>query len=166
MTSTSPTGTSTSCSTIADEIETALSVGPLPGPVPAASEVLHRGAERLGWRNDEIPRWMTYPDGQPGVRQSMTRTYLPRAADAGARLLVGHRVERIERRGAGATGVRVRGAAGATTVKARYVFVCGGAIQTPALLQRSGLARRHRPHARRPPDGQARRPLPGRGQRR
>jgi len=124
--------------TIADEIETALSVGRLPGPVPAASEVLHRGAERLGWRNEEIPRWMTYPDGQPGVRQSMTRTYLPRAADAGARLLVGHRVERIERRGAGATGVRVRGSSGATTVKARYVFVCGGAIQTPALLQRSG----------------------------
>src|SRR6185312_8761925 len=61
-----------------------------------------------------------------------------RAARAGARLLVGHRVERIARVGAAATGVRVRGAGGVHTVRARSVIVCGGAIQTPALLQRSG----------------------------
>ena len=126
---------------IADEVEAALSVGPLPGRAPAASELLRRGAARLGWRHDEIPRWMTYPSGDPerGERQSMTRTYLPRAAHAGAQLLVGHRAERIERRGPQAATVHLRGPEGPSTVDAAHVIVCGGAIQTPALLQRSGL---------------------------
>lgn len=128
---------------IADEVEAALSVGPLPGPAPAASEVLHRGADRLGWRNDEIPRWMTYPAGDRGAgqRQSMTRTYLPRAAAAGARLLVGHRAERIERTGDRAVAVHLTGAGGPGRVDAEHVIVCSGAIQTPALLQRSALRR-------------------------
>lgn len=126
---------------IADEVETDLSVGPLPGAPPAASEVLHRGADALGWRNDEIPRWMTYPSGEvtSGRRQSMTRTYLPRATAAGARLLLGHRVARIERTGADAVAVHLTGPAGPRRVAADHVIVCGGAIQTPALLQRSGL---------------------------
>src|SRR4051794_37103036 len=128
---------------IADEVEVALSVGPLPGPPPAASEVLHRGAERLAWRNDEIPRWMTYPTGDlaGGRRQSMTRTYLPRAMTAGAMLLVGHRAERIERLGPTSAAVHLSGPDGLRRIDADHVFVCGGAIQTPALLQRSGLRR-------------------------
>ena len=48
----------------------------------------HRGRARscasapsgMGWRHDEIPRWMTYPErgnAVDGKRQSMTETYLP-----------------------------------------------------------------------------------------
>ena len=103
-------------------------------------------------------------------RRSMTETYLPRATTAGARLAVGQRVDRlvVERRAgaAVATAAIVSDRAGATSrIRFGTVIVCGGAIQTPALLQRSGLGRRLGAHPRRPSDRQARRPLRRRGQR-
>ncbi len=70
----------------------------VPGAHTAASEKLRLGAERMGWRHDEIPRWMTYPErgsAVDGKRQSMTETYLPRAQRAGARVLVEHRLDRL-----------------------------------------------------------------------
>ncbi len=128
---------------IADEVERALHVTALPGPATPASDVLRRGAAALGWRHSEIPRWMTYPaSGDPagGARQSMTRTYLPRAVAAGARIVVDCRVERLRHTSRGVRAEVVHeGRPG--TVDARHVFVCAGAIQTPALLQRSGLHR-------------------------
>lgn len=129
---------------VCDEVEHELSVQTLPGPPIPASAALARGAARLGWATDEIPRWMTYrgTDVASGRRQSMSVTYLPRAWRAGARLLAGHRAERIGRSGR-AIDVLLRDRAGTPlTVRCGAVFVCGGAIQTPALLQRSGW--RHR----------------------
>lgn len=129
---------------IADEVEAALDVSFVPGQASAQSQVLSRGAARLGWRHGEIPRWMRYADdgGRSGQRRSMTVTYLPRAVDAGARLAVGCRVSRLERNGARSGTAHVRRADGSTsTIEFGDVFVCGGAIQTPALLQRSGLRR-------------------------
>ena len=131
---------------IADEVELALNVTTVPGSPTPASEMLRRGAAALGWRHSEIPRWMTYPpggDAPTGKRQSMTRTYLPRAFAAGARMVAECRVDRLTRSGSRATGAEVTFADGRHgTITARHVFVCGGAIQTPALLQRSGL-RKH-----------------------
>ena len=135
--------------TIADEVEQAIHVTTVPGKPTPASEILRRGAAELGWRHAEVPRWMRYPaggDAVTGQRQSMTRTYLPRAFAAGARMLVDARVDRLTTLGSvvnaeltygDGTGSRPGG-----LVAARWVFVCGGAIQSPALLQRSGL-RRH-----------------------
>jgi choline dehydrogenase-like flavoprotein len=131
---------------ICDEVERDLSVQPVPGDHIPASEALRRGADALRWRHDEIPRWMTYPpagDARSGRRQSMTETYLPRAEAAGARLLTGRRVDRLVLDGDRAVRALVtRADGGRGTVDFRHVIVCGGAIQTPALLQRSGL--RHR----------------------
>ncbi len=136
---------------ICAEVESALSVQKVPGEHTPASDILRRGADRLGWENDEIPRWMTYPDGAgatEGQRQSMTRTYLPRAFAAGARILCEHRLDRIVRSGRRATSAELTDLAGsaeghdAVTISFRDVIVCGGAIQTPAILQRAGL--RHR----------------------
>jgi choline dehydrogenase-like flavoprotein len=125
-----------------DEVERALSVQTVPGRHIPASERLRDGAEALGWRNDEIPRWMTYPhgtDASNGERQSMTRTFLPRASAAGARLLVDHRVDRLLRDGPRAFRAELTGGDGRPcTIDFEYVVVCAGAIQTPALLQRSG----------------------------
>ncbi len=134
---------------ICDEVEGELTVQPLPGaPIPA-SDRLRDGAARLGWDHGEIPRWMAYSsvDAASARRRSMTETYLPRATSAGARLVVGQRVERLafDRRpgGAVATSAIVTDRAGDTVrVSFNDVIVCGGAIQTPALLQRSGLGRR------------------------
>ena len=128
---------------IADEVESALSVTTVPGPASAPSEVLRRGAERLGWQHSEIPRWMKYPGGDAagGIRQSMTRTYLPRAVAAGARLITGCRIDALVVAGGlakRATTTLPGGRHGSITF--RYVFVCAGAIQSPALLQRSRIS--------------------------
>jgi choline dehydrogenase-like flavoprotein len=131
---------------ICDEVERELSVQTVPGAPTPASEALRRGAAALGWRHDEIPRWMEYPEGSDapsGRRRSMTETYLPRASAAGARLLTEHRVDRLVLdRGRAMRAEVTRPDGRPATVDFAHVFVCGGAIQTPALLQRSGLRRR------------------------
>ena len=128
---------------IADEVEEAISVTTVPGRPSAPSDVLRRGAESLGWQNNELPRWMKYADdgAHAGQRQSMTRTYLPRAAAAGARLVTGCRVDALQVTAGNAreaTTTLTGGRRG--TITFRHVFVCGGAIQSPALLQRSRIA--------------------------
>jgi len=126
-----------------DEVEHGLSVQTVPGRQTPASDLLRRGAVELGWQHDEIPRWMTYPDGDDaasGRRQSMTRTYLPRAVDAGARLLCEHRVDRLIVDRHHAFRAELTGPDGSpATIDFDDVIVCAGAIQTPALLQRSGF---------------------------
>lgn len=128
---------------IADEVETAIDVQTVPGGYSAPSERLRDGAAALGWQHGEVPRWMTYPQGgdaSKGQRQSMTRTYLPRAVAAGARLVTGCRVDRLVLDGNAATGAITTlddGTQG--RIAFRHVFVCAGAIQSPALLQRSGV---------------------------
>jgi choline dehydrogenase-like flavoprotein len=125
---------------VADEVEAALSVGTVPGEVIAPSARLRDGARTLGWRHDEIPRWMRYDRDGVGTRQSMTETYLPRAAAGGARIVTGCRVDRIEHRDGRATLARTTLRDGSTgTIRFGTVFVCGGAIHTPALLQRSRM---------------------------
>ena len=75
----------------------------------------------------------------------MLVTSVPRALALGARLFADCRVDRITRSGGAVTGVtghfvRPGGRRGpGLTVRARVVVVAGGAIQTPALLARSGL---------------------------
>jgi choline dehydrogenase-like flavoprotein len=131
--------------------EEALSVGLTPGPTPAASRKLIEGAAALGWRALEVPRWFRYDgsvdqQGCPlGTRQSMTKTFLPRALHAGACLLPETRALLLDRQHGkwnvtvsrrGETATAVNG-----VIIADSVFVCGGAVQTPALLRRSGLTR-------------------------
>jgi len=133
-----------------EAIERDLSVSLLPGPAPPASLKLHEGATRLGWRSLEVPRWFSYAaaaDGTiRGTKQTMTRTLVPRALAAGARLLPQTRASRVRRV---ADGWEVRadhepspGARRRLTLDAQAVFIACGALQTPALLIRSGLGRR------------------------
>ncbi|NDJ60649.1 MAG: oxidoreductase [Chloroflexi bacterium] len=80
-----------------------------------------------------------------GTKQSTLKTYLRDAVDHGARIVVRGHVERvlIERGqavGAAVTVTDAAGAAHAVTVRARIVVVAAGALHTPALLLRSGLA--------------------------
>lgn len=132
---------------VCDEVEEFLSVQTVPGDVTPASDLLRSGAAGLGWRHDESPRWMTYPDGgdaSTGRRRSMSETYLPRAQASGARVIAGLRAEQVLRDGRTATGIEATrldpdGRRVAVRVHADHVFVCGGAIHSPALLQRSGL---------------------------
>ncbi len=128
----------------ADRIEQELGVSRLPGAPPASSAVLERGATKLGWRSVEFERVFRYePDGR-AVKQTMARTMLPSAVDAGARVIADCRVAKLVRRGSRIVGVACEqtlpdGALRILLVRAGQVFVCAGATQTPALLQRSGI---------------------------
>ena len=117
-----------------------VSVSLLPCPAPPASLKLHEGALRMGWKSLEVPRWFQYR-GQSGAgkRQSMTETFVPRFLAAGGQLLPRTRVLRFRSEGEGwevegerSDGRRIR-------ISAQSIFVCGGALQTPALLRRSGI---------------------------
>jgi choline dehydrogenase-like flavoprotein len=105
--------------------------------------VLERGATKLGWRAVEFARAFSYDSRGHGVKQTMARTFLPRAMEAGAEIIPDCRVARLVRKGDRITEVRCRrtrdGETENVTIRAEHVFVCGGAIQSPALLQRSGI---------------------------
>lgn len=131
----------------AAELEHDLGVSRVEGPPPRSSAVLEEGAKELGWRAVEFARVYRKEGPGPAVKQTMSRTLIPRAEAAGATVLSDCRVRRVRRRG-GRTGravgldvVRTRpdGTLEEVRVDAEQVVVCAGAIQTPALLQRSGV---------------------------
>ncbi len=126
------------------ELEEVMGVSHYPGVAPRASAVLDEGAAKLGWRSQEFARVYRYEPGGRAVKQTMTRTMLPRAEAAGATVLADCRVQRIRRRRGRAVSLDVvrtqpDGARQRISVVADHVIVCAGAIQTPALLQRSGI---------------------------
>ena len=130
-------------------VEADIEVQPVPGRHHPGGDRLRTGATRLAWAHRELPRWMRYPtdgavapDASSGRRNSMTRTYLPRALAAGARLVADRRVDRFifdRRRAFRAEFTGPEDEPG--TVDFDRVVVCAGAIHTPALLQRSGCRR-------------------------
>lgn len=117
------------------QVEQDLAIQDSAAAASPASLKLADGARRLGWACEAVPRW--YARGPHGwERNSMSRTYLPRAERAGARVLAERRVERVRRTGSG-WEVEIPGH---ETVRCERVFMCAGAVQTPWLLRRSGLA--------------------------
>src|SRR5438270_7035648 len=81
---------------------------------------------------------------QKGCKLSTMKTFLQDAADAGARFVVGTRADRILVEDGRATGVEATvthadGSTTALTVHADTVVVACGAIESPALLLRSGI---------------------------
>jgi choline dehydrogenase-like flavoprotein len=128
----------------AEEVEQAQAVSLLPSAPPMSSAALERGATKLGWRAVEFPRVFKYDERGRGVKQTMARTMIPRAVEHGAVVTPDCRVMKLLRAGDHVTGALCerRNPDGVTeliTINADHVFVCGGAIQTPALLQRSGI---------------------------
>ena len=79
-----------------------------------------------------------------GAKNSTQKTWLQDAADAGARFVVNCRVERVlveDGRAAGVEGTYVdgEGRTARVTVRAPTVVVAAGALDTPAVLLRSGI---------------------------
>ena len=117
----------------------------LPGKPPAASLKLQVGAVRLGWRSQEVPRWFKYEDVRDplavprGTRQSMTETFIPRLLQAGGQLLPDTRVQKIRQAGSKWILKASHSCCPSLLIEADTVFIAGGAVQTPALLRRSGI---------------------------
>ncbi|AYF78813.1 FAD-binding protein [Nocardia yunnanensis] len=124
-------------------------------PASRRDEILERGLRKLDWHCEPLPRNVG-PACDAGIecgrcgfgcrvgaKQSVVKTWLADAVDAGARLFVGTDVRRIVIAQGKATGVEAVTANGVTvSVRARAVVVAAGAVQTPALLRRSGLGNR------------------------
>jgi len=121
-----------------------VSISHLPCPAPPASLKLHEGAGIKGWKSLEVPRWFKYGSDGAGEKQSMTSTFIPRALNAGCRLVPGVRARRLWRsRGRWVVDVERTLPDGRQTrheLRCKTLFVACGAIQTPALLQASGIA--------------------------
>src|SRR3954469_11985700 len=114
------------------------------------------GAQKLGYdarritRNADADRYDADLAGLMGVgdvsgaKLGTLKTYLQDAADAGARFVVRCRVERVlveNGRAAGVEGTYTGedGTVARVTVRAPQVVVAAGALDTPALLLRSGI---------------------------
>jgi choline dehydrogenase-like flavoprotein len=132
----------------AARIERELGVAAVPGGVPRSSALLGAGADALGWQAGEVPRVAQYPtgviDAEGATQQTMARTYLPAAEASGAVVLPGCRVDRLVRHGRRAVGAaytsrRSDGTVTRGQINAEVVVLAAGAVQTPALLQRSGV---------------------------
>jgi choline dehydrogenase-like flavoprotein len=128
----------------ASRVEERLSIAPLPAAPPLSSALIERGAAKLGWRAVEVPRVVRYEADGRAVRQTMLRTLVPRAERAGVEVVAGCRARRLRRAGDRITGAeceqrRPDGTVEHVNIAANDYFVCGGAVQTPALLQRSGV---------------------------
>ncbi|MVU80563.1 FAD-binding protein [Nocardia sp. ET3-3] len=125
-------------------------------PASRRDEILERGLRKLDWHVEALPR--NVGDAcdagiecgrcgfgcRVGAKQSVVKTWLADAVRAGARLYVGADVRRIVVTNGSATGVEAVTAEGRSVwVHSRAVVVAAGAIQTPALLRRSGLTNRN-----------------------
>jgi long-chain-alcohol oxidase len=116
---------------------------------------LQEGCVKLGWHVDAMPRGVRQcAQGKEcgycglgcrvGAKQSVVKTWLADAYEAGTRLIVGTRVARVLIEGGAARGVAaVTDQGHHLTVRSRAVIVACGALHTPALLKRSGLQNRN-----------------------
>jgi long-chain-alcohol oxidase len=120
--------------------------------IPSSRDrTIKAGLDKLGWHVESMPRnvrgckeevcRLCHYGCQLGAKQSTMKTWLQDAYDAGARVLVRTRAQKVTESGGAATGVEARTSDGRrVTVRARAVVAACGALQTPVLLKRSGLA--------------------------
>jgi choline dehydrogenase-like flavoprotein len=125
-----------------EQCEREVSVSLLPHAAPPASLKLHDGATKLGWKSLEVPRWFRYDSDQQtatGTRQSMTETFIPRFLKAGGKLQSRTRANRLRQNGSGWLIEATQSNGSHQFIAADHLFVCAGAVHTPALLRRSGI---------------------------
>jgi hypothetical protein len=119
------------------------------GEAPTRDQILEKGLRNLGWHVDEMPRNVSGCTDADcgyctmgcriGAKKSILATYLQDASEGGARIVVGCDVETIDVGGSRAAGVHARVGDHALHVRAGAVVVAAGALNTPALLLRSGI---------------------------
>jgi choline dehydrogenase-like flavoprotein len=135
-----------------ERVEQALSVSEVtPELAGGNAAVARRGAERLGWSHGYLRRNARGCVGSgvcafgcpTSAKQHTGITYIPRAEQAGARIVTGAHVERVLVDHGRARGVRAQMASGAgVEVSSPRVIVAAGTIHTPLLLARSEIGKR------------------------
>ena len=146
-----------------EQAERRLNIGPWLSPPNENNDLLRRGAAKLGIPAQAIARnvkgcWNLGSCGMgcpTNAKQSMLVTTIPAALDKGAQLLVETRAERFELANGRVTalfcsfkvpntaaGQQIRARA-ATKIVAKHYVLAGGAINSPAVLLRSGAPDPH-----------------------
>ncbi|MEK6806612.1 MAG: GMC family oxidoreductase [Pseudomonadota bacterium] len=143
-----------------EKMEARLGIAPWGMAANANNAALKIAADKLGWESHIIPRNVRgcWDSGYCGLgcpvnaKQSMLVSTIPEALKNGAQLIHRLRVQRVlfekervtglvahalDAAGVKATGIEVQ-------VRARHYVLAGGAINTPALLLRSGAPDPHR----------------------
>ena len=116
-----------------------------PDEINANNQIFKKGCERLGYSGGPMtlnmqpcgscgPCNLGCPEDKKGATQL---NYLPAAVQRGARIFRNCRVETIEVDGGRAKSVT----AGQLTVRAPVIIIAAGAVNSPALLLRSGIGR-------------------------
>lgn len=119
------------------------------------NRVIWEGAGKLGWHRELLRRNVRdcFHSGYCGLgcpfdaKQAMHITYVKDALAAGARAWANARVERLEREGGRITAVHAtvldpktdRPTGRRITVKPKVTAVCGGGVNSPLLLLKSGI---------------------------
>lgn len=146
-------------SRIWDRIERELHIAPTPRDIQGENNrLMEVGAKALGFENHPTQRNVHKCQGSArcaqgcptGAKQSMNLSYVPKALSHGARLYATAKVVRILEEGGRATGVQARFVDPRTqahgpklTVRARHaVLVAASALQTPLLLEASGVGKK------------------------
>lgn len=127
-----------------DACEEIAKVEHIEGPIPEASRLMALGAEAKNWAAVETRRLNCYrADGNSGRRQSMTETFVKEYLKLGGDLMASTSIRRLRKT---ATGWVAKGdfeAEGGERIpldiRADAVVLACGAVQTPALLRRSGI---------------------------
>jgi choline dehydrogenase-like flavoprotein len=146
-----------------DQAEQRLNIAPWLAAPNENNDLLRRGAAKLGIPDAAISRnvkacWNLGSCGlgcPTNAKQSMLVTTIPAALDKGAQLLVETRAEKFEIANGKVTGLLCRSfesnspvaqvirARAATKIIAKHYVLAGGAINSPALLLRSGAPDPH-----------------------
>ncbi|MBX3272342.1 MAG: FAD-dependent oxidoreductase [Sandaracinaceae bacterium] len=133
-------------------VEAILGVEPTPEAIlGGGAHAMRPGLEKLGLAGHAILRNAPGCDGQgrcmfgcpTGAKASTNESYVPRAVEGGAGLVTRARVTEVSVEDGRAKGVVARTAGGATLrVRARATVLSCGALMTPIVLARQGLANR------------------------
>ena len=124
------------------------------GKLGAHSEILRRAGILQNWEVKPLERGHKNCVGTnhcsigcpTGAKQSMSTSVLRQYIKNGGRLISNCRVNKVIRdrmivKGAKAKVIDLDGRCHLINIRAKHVFVCGGATQTPILLLRSGFKR-------------------------
>ena len=116
------------------------------------SAAMEEGCRKLGWRIEPAPRVIKdcsnqnrCPTGCPTeAKRSMLVSYLPQAFTAGAKIIPNLRVTKILSQGNRISCVKAgaKGSGEEITIRPEFVFLSGGAVQTPFLLRKNGLSKK------------------------
>ena len=139
-------------------VEQFLGIAPTPDEVLGErNRLFKRGCDALGWSSEPTPRNVRQCKGSAecftgcrnGAKQSMDVSYVPAAIRAGARVYTSVRAEHLTgdtRRVDGVRGHVVEPFTGRASHEARFdakcVVLAAGCMQTPVIVQRSGIGNR------------------------